>query len=120
MSTLRRDPQLMFNLSAALAAGNPIECTLEATVTDDAREFYGNRTHAEHEDFHVEVAGRRLEVVENLGLAPLIPVKRGDQIELHGELVPHGSHGPLMHWIHRSPNGHHESGYCIDNGQRYE
>lgn len=109
----------MFNLTAALQAGNPQECTLDAVVTDKPREFYGARTHAMHEDFHVLCQGQQLEVVQNLACSPAIPVQPGDGVTLHGELVPHGSHGPLIHWTHHDPGGRHEDGWVMDGGQRY-
>ena len=90
---VKREPLYMFDLAAALQAGSPKECTLSAIVTDSPRQYYGSRTHAEHEDFHVLCQGRRLEVVQNLRCSPEIPVQPGDSVCLHGELVPHGSHG---------------------------
>jgi hypothetical protein len=109
----------MIDLPAALRAGIPRECTLEAVVTDEPRDYYGNRTHAMHEAFHVLCQGRRLEVVQNLGCGSRVPVQAGDGVTLHGELVPNGSHGPLMHWTHHDPSGRHEDGWIIDAGQRY-
>lgn len=109
----------MFDIRQALAAGKPVECTMRARVVDAPRTYYGTRTHAEHEDFHIEAGGIRLEVVQNLKLAPSIPAEPGDEILLHGEFVPHGSHGPLMHWIHHSPGGGHEDGYAVLDGKTY-
>jgi hypothetical protein len=109
----------MINLSAALQAGVPEECTLDAVVADEPRNYYGNRTHAMHEAFHVMCQGQRLEVVQNLRCGQQVPVQPGDGVTLHGELVPHGSHGPLMHWTHPDPNGRHEGGWIIDRGKRY-
>ncbi len=109
----------MFDLANALQAGRPLECTLDATVCDSPREYFGNRTKAEHEYFHVVCQGQRLEVVQNLNCSPNVPVQPGDAIELHGELVPHGSHGALMHWTHHDPSGRHEDGWVLDHGQRY-
>lgn len=109
----------MFDLAQALSRGVPIECTLEGHVLDMPRNFYGNRTHAMHEAFHVEVAGQRLEVLENLAIAPYVPVHPGDDVVMHGQLIPQGSHGPLMHWIHRDPSGRHEDGYLINQGRSY-
>ena len=115
----QREPADMFDLAAALQAGSPQECTLDAVVTDVPREYYGNRTHAMHEYFHVLSQGKRLEVVQNLRCSPQVPVHPGDGVTLHGELVPDGSHGPLMHWTHHDPSGRHEDGWVIDEGKRY-
>jgi hypothetical protein len=110
----------MFDLARALSQGKPVECSIRGQVIDTPRTFYGRRTHAVHEAFHITVGNQRLEVVENLGLAPSIPAQPGDEILLHGELVPDGSHGPLIHWIHHDPSGQHEAGYAIENGVRYD
>lgn len=96
------------------------EVCLGATVTSPPRFFYGSITHAMHEAFNIRTdGGRKLEVVDNVSLAPRCPVEPGDRITIKGEYVPDGSHGPMIHWTHHDPDHRHEDGYIELNGRRY-
>ncbi len=110
----------MTTLSAALASHAPSEVAFSATVASAPHFFYGTNTHAMHEAFDVRTDdGRRLEIVDNVALAPRIPVVPGDRIGVRGELIPDASRGPLVHWTHHDPAGVHEDGYLDLNGRRY-
>ncbi len=82
--------------------------------------FYGSNTHAMHEEFRVRSDdGHNLDVVDNVKLAPRVPVTVGDHINVRGELVPSTAHGPLVHWTHADPAHLHPDGYIELNGRLY-
>jgi hypothetical protein len=110
----------MNSVRAALAQPVPSEVRFDATVTSAPRFFFGARTHATHEIFHVRSDdGVALDVIDNVALAPRVPVRPGDRIEVQGELVPAASRGPLVHWTHHDPRGIHPGGFIDWNGRRY-
>jgi hypothetical protein len=111
---------MMLSLGDAVRRGTPGEVTFAATVTSQPHFFYGTRTHAEHEAFFVQARdGTALEVVDNVLLAPPVPVQIGDRIRLRGELVPQTSHGPIVHWTHHDPAHRHIDGFIDAGGRRY-
>lgn len=60
---------------------NGAEVTFHATVLDEPVESGG------HERFDVKAAtGETLEVDHNTDLAPTVPIHKGDQVVVHGEL----------------------------------
>lgn len=62
-------------------ASSGAEVTFHATVLDDPVESGG------HERFDVRAAtGETLEIDHNTDLAPSVPIHKGDQIVVHGEL----------------------------------
>jgi hypothetical protein len=110
----------MESLSSALARPAPSEVTFGATVLSTPHFFYGSNTHAMHEEFRVRSDdGHALDVVDNVKLAPRVPVNPGDHIEVRGELVPSTSRGPLVHWTHADPARVHPDGYIELNGRLY-
>ena len=110
----------MNGLSAGIAGGVSCEVTFSATVLDAPHYFFGTNTQAEHEAFDVRSDdGARAEIVDNVKLAPRVPVQPGDRIVVRGELVPQTAHGPLVHWTHHDPSGLHADGYIDFAGRRY-
>ena len=110
----------MNTLDAGLAQRGPSEVAFAAVVTSRPHFFYGSNTHAMHERFRVySDDGHSLEVVDNVQLAPRVPVAPGDHVFVQGELVPHGSHGPLVHWTHHDPQHEHVDGFIDFAGRRY-
>ncbi len=108
------------NLSTALAGSLPAEVEFRATVTSAPRFFTGTLSNARHEAFEVRSAdGLALEVVDNVDLAPQLPVGPGDEIVVRGELVDSAERGPLVHWTHHDPAGRHPDGWIDFNGRRY-
>jgi hypothetical protein len=108
------------SLAAGFAQSAPSEVAFSATVTSAPHYFYGTNTHAEHEAFNVRSDdGRNLEVVDNVKLAPPVPVHVGDRITIQGELVPNAASGPLVHWTHHDPAGAHPDGFIDFAGKRY-
>jgi len=91
------------------------------TVGAAPRFFLGRRTHHWHEEFPIVTQhGERVEVIDNVDLAPRIPVATGDVVVVKGQFVPtHG--GGIIHDTHHSPGpGWHQGGWIEWRGQRYE
>jgi hypothetical protein len=110
----------MKTLADALAARVPAEVAFSGTVLTAPRFFYGSNTHAMHEAFDVRSDdGHRVEIVDNVKLAPRVPVAPGDRVGVQGELIPRTSHGALVHWTHHDPAHVHADGFIDFNGRRY-
>ncbi len=110
----------MNTLAAGLQLSSPSEVLFAATVVSAPRFFYGSRTHAMHEAFNVcSDNDSRVEIVDNVALAPQVPVVVGDRIAVQGELVPQTRYGPLVHWTHHDPDHRHQDGFIDLRGTRY-
>jgi hypothetical protein len=110
----------MNSLSAGLAAASPSEVRFAATVSSKPHFFFGNTTRAWHEAFQVcGDDGSSVEVVDNVALAPPVPVAPGDRVLVQGELIPHAARGPLVHWTHHDPSHRHQDGFIELHGRRY-
>jgi len=107
------------DLAAAYAGTAPAWVDFTATVCSAPRFFYGSRTHAMHEAFNVVSSAGRLEVVDNVGIAPRCPVRSGDTIEICGEMVHDPGELPVVHWTHHDPSHHHPGGFIRFNGKLY-
>jgi hypothetical protein len=107
-------------LSGGLALSAPSEVAFSGVVLSEPTFFFGSNTQAMHEAFNVRGDdGQRVEIVDNVKLAPRVPVHPGDRIDVRGELVPDTNRGPLVHWTHHDPSGQHEDGYIDFAGRRY-
>lgn len=96
------------------------EVQWSGTVTSAPTFFRGSRTHAIHEQFDVRRDdGEVFRVVDNVDLAPRVPVLPGDRVTVRGELVRDAHQRPLVHWTHHDPNARHEGGWIEHGGQRY-
>lgn len=110
----------MNSLAAGLAAATPSEVRFNGTAESKPRFFFGSGTHAWHEAFDVlSDDGHRVEVVDNVLIAPRVPVAPGDRVVVQGELVPGAVRGPLVHWTHHDPVGRHVDGFIELHGRRY-
>ncbi|MGR4065686.1 MAG: DUF3465 domain-containing protein [Vulcanimicrobiaceae bacterium] len=107
------------NLFAAYRGTAPAQVRFDATVTTAPREFYGSRTHAEHEAFDVQTSAGPLEIVDNIGIAPPVPVAVGDRIEVAGEMVHDPGRLPVVHWTHHDPTHRHAGGFIRFQGTVY-
>jgi len=93
---------------------------LMATVTSRPSYFMGTHTHAEHEEFRAQTSGGPIEVIDNVDLAPRIPVRPGDRIEVCGEMVRDpGTPVPIVHWTHHDPAHRHPDGFIRFRGKVY-
>lgn len=110
----------MNSLQAGFALRAPSEVAFGATVLTRPHFFYGANTHSMHEAFGVVADdGHRVEIVDNVDLAPRVPVSPGDHIRVQGELVPAARRGPLVHYTHHDPRHHHPDGFIELRGRVY-
>lgn len=109
----------LVNFITAYDGTRSAEVSFDATVASRPHYFYGTRTHAEHEAFEVATAAGRLEIVDNVAIAPRVPVAPGDRIQVRGELVHDAGREPIVHWTHRDPAGKHADGFIRFRGQVY-
>jgi len=76
-----------------------------------------------HERFIIAVRAGSAEqdilVADNISIGRSAPVHQGDTVTVRGELAIDPS-GPVIHWTHHDPRGHHESGFVRDNGVLYD
>lgn len=107
------------DLQHAYASARPAEVTFEGRVTNRPHFFYGSRTRCEHEAFDVQTAAGVLEVVDNIAIAPRVPVQPGDRIEVRGEMVHDPGRAPIVHWTHHDPEGRHAGGFILLRGRVY-
>jgi Protein of unknown function (DUF3465) len=107
------------DLQSAYSGTHRAEVTFSARVASNARFFYGARTHCEHETFRVQTAAGQVEVIDNVGIAPRVPVQPGDSIRVRGELVPDRGRVPIVHWTHHDPRGRHAGGFIQLRGRVY-
>jgi hypothetical protein len=105
---------------AAVASRHVADVAVAGTVIDEPTFFIGRRTHAPHETFDVVTPnGLRLRIVDNVSLAPRIPVHTGDDVVVAGQLIP-TSDGAIVHDTHHCPGpGWHRGGWIEWRGKRY-
>lgn len=73
-----------------------------------------------HQKFLVTInAQQTLLFAHNIDLAPRVPLQIGDEITFNGEYVYHPK-GGVIHWTHHAPQGDHEAGWVMLNGQKYQ
>lgn len=99
------------DLQAAYFATRPAEVTFDARVTGAPHFFFGRRTKCEHEAFNALTSAGAVEIVDNVSIAPRVPVQPGDRIQVRGEMVHDRGRPPIVHWTHHDPQGHHTAGF---------
>ena len=92
---------------------------LTATVTSRPSYFLGTHTNAEHEEFFAQTSGGPIQVIDNVDLAPRVPVAPGDRIEVCGEMVHDPGKEPIVHWTHHDPAHRHPDGFIRFRGRVY-
>jgi len=107
------------DLQTAYAGIRPAEITFEASVTSNPSFFFGKRTKRTHEAFRAQTAAGPVEIVDNVGIAPRIPVQPGDRIQVRGEMVHDPGRIPIVHWTHHDPGGRHADGFIRLRGRVY-
>jgi hypothetical protein len=107
------------NLQSAYFSKRPAEVTFDARVTSRPRFFVGRRTHCEHEAFDARTTAGAIEIVDNVCIAPRIPVQAGDTIHVRGEMVHDPGRVPIVHWTHHDPQGRHAGGFIQLRGRVY-
>jgi len=107
------------DLSSAIAAGRTAEVDFSGTVSSQPRFFFGTKTQCEHETFSVNTSAGAVQVIDNVDLAPRVPVQPGDSIDVRGEYVRDPGKLPIVHWTHHDPHHHHIDGFIRLHGQVY-
>ncbi len=93
---------------------------LTGTVTTAPTFFYGSHTHCEHEQFGIQTRLGNVQVIDNVAIAPRVPVRPGDSIEVRGDLVHDpGKASPIIHWTHHDPAHQHPDGFIRWNDRIY-
>jgi len=71
-----------------------------------------------HQHFLVQVGNKTVKVAHNIDLAPYVPVKVGDEVEMKCEYI-RSKPNDVAHWTHYDPAGG-EGGYIKLNGKVYD
>lgn len=73
-----------------------------------------------HQKFLVKINTQQtLLFAHNIDLAPRVPLQVGDEVTFNGEYV-YNPKGGIIHWTHLAPQGNHEAGWVMLNGQKYQ
>lgn len=72
-----------------------------------------------HQRFILLLAdGLTVLVSHNIDLAPRVPVRRGDAVEVFG-LYEWNKRGGVIHWTHRDPKGRRQGGWILHKGEKF-
>jgi hypothetical protein len=106
----------------AFASHKIADVVVAGTVAAPPRFFLGRRTHAWHESFPIVTEhGLRIDVIDNVDLAPRVPVARGDVVVVAGQFIPTHAAGGIIHDTHHCPGpGWHRGGWVEWHGKRFE
>jgi hypothetical protein len=97
-----------------------LEVRYSGTVTTQPSFFTSRRSHRTHEQFDVRGDdGARFRVIDNVTVAPRVPVRPDDRVTVQGELVRQHHGLPIVHWTHHDPRGRHQDGFIALNGRVY-
>ena len=96
-----------------------MEVTFGGTVSSAPTYFFGTRTRCEHETFDVQTAAGPVRIIDNVDIAPPVPVRPRDRVEVRGELVHDRGQMPIVHWTHHDPQGRHVDGFIRLRGHVY-
>lgn len=73
-----------------------------------------------HQRFILQVPSGTILIVHNLELSSRLPdLQNGDTVSFAGEYIKN-KHGGFVHWTHHDPSSHHEAGWLIYRGQKYQ
>jgi hypothetical protein len=92
---------------------------LTGRVLTEPRYFFGTHTQCEHEQFDLSTQQGVVRVIDNVDLAPRVPVHPGDTVEVRGELVHDSGKPPVLHWTHHDPAHRHPDGFIRFHGKLY-
>lgn len=90
------------------------------TVTTRPIFFSSRHTHRVHEQFDIRADdGSALRIVDNVTIAPRVPVQPGDRVTVQGDLVDRSAKVPIVHWTHHDPGHRHADGFIELGGRVY-
>jgi hypothetical protein len=73
-----------------------------------------------HQRFIIGLDGNlTLLVAHNIDLAPRVPLKINDKVQLHGQ-YEWNNKGGVLHWTHHDPRNQHEPGWIKFQNKLYE
>lgn len=73
-----------------------------------------------HQRFIIGLDGNlTLLVAHNIDLAPRVPLKMNDKVQLHGQ-YEWNNKGGVLHWTHHDPRNQHEPGWIKFKNKLYE
>jgi hypothetical protein len=97
-----------------------MEVTYTGTVLTPPRFFHSKHSPFEHEQFDcTRDDGSTFRVVDNVTIAPRVPVAPGDAVTVRGELVHDRGQPPIVHFTHHDPWGTHPDGFINVGGHVY-
>jgi len=106
---------------AAHADHRVADVTVAGTVSSAPRYFFGRQTHAWHESFSIVTEhGLDVQVVDNVDLAPRVPVSPGDVVAVSGQYIPVRGGGLIQDTHHCPGPGWHRGGWIEWHDQRFE
>lgn len=89
-----------------------VEGTVQRTLDDDE---VGSR----HQRFILELPNSHTVLVShNIDLAPRVPLRRGDEVNVRGE-YEWTERGGVLHWTHHDPRGARPGGWIRYRGRDY-
>ncbi len=90
-----------------------VDGVVEKTLPDD-------REGSAHQRFIIRMSdGHTVLITHNLDLAPRVPLREGDAVQVLGQ-YEWNDRGGVLHWTHHDPEGRHAEGWIDHRGQRYE
>jgi hypothetical protein len=81
--------------------------------------FFGTHTKCEHERFTLNTPQGPVQIIDNVDIAPRVPVRPGDRVEVRGEMVHDPGKLPILHWTHHDPAHRHPDGFIRFQGKVY-
>lgn len=120
LSTQTSSMAVVDSLSATSKPGRKIDFV---TVTGVVTELLPDDTKGTPHQlfrFKARVKGQTkiIQVAHNTALAPYVPLKVGDTVEVKGEYINEKPYD-ILHWTHYNPRGG-EGGYILHKGKKYD
>lgn len=113
----------MSKIEALSAASKPGRKINFVTITGTVSELLPDDTQGNPHQlfrFKATVKGKTqtIQVAHNTALAPYVPLKVGDAVEIKGEFIEETPYD-ILHWTHYNPRGG-DGGYISHKGKKYD
>jgi len=114
------DPALKQSLQKIRAAANQPDSQFWISLQGQViKLFKDDRKGSQHQKFLIKIAPDiTLLISHNIDLAPRVPVRKGDQIQLRGQ-YEWNNRGGLVHWTHHDPKGKKKGGWIRLSNKEY-